>query len=132
MKETLNARVRRYRKLSHYSQAYVAEMVGLKASTYSQMERTGRFTCEMLLRLSNVLNVEPQVLLLGDESGEMEENNPTVPRKPEFKGALCKMELTLREYHMIDIFRHLNEEKKSLVSNYILDVFHTKNKKSTY
>jgi transcriptional regulator with XRE-family HTH domain len=127
MKETINARVRRYRKELHYSQAYVAEMVGLKTSTYSQMERTGKITCEMLLRLANVLNVSAAVLLLGEDCDKKEE---TYPKLPKFVNGLCTMEVSHREYKIIDIFRHLSVPKKTLVCDYILEVFHSKSKKS--
>ncbi len=130
MKETINARIRRYRKSLHYTQAYVAEMVGLKISTYSQMERNGRITCEMLLRLANVLNVDAAVLLLGEDYDKKEETYSPEPRYRKFENGLCTMKVSHREYKIIDIFRHLSVPKKTLVCNYILDVFHSKNKKS--
>ncbi len=67
MQETINQRIRRYRKKSGYTQEYVAKQLGEKISTYSQMERKGNITCEMLIKLTAVLDIDALTLLYGEK-----------------------------------------------------------------
>lgn len=67
MLETINQRIRFYRKEMMYSQAQVAQMLNLKMTTYSQMERKGNITCEILIKLTEILNVDALTLLYGEK-----------------------------------------------------------------
>ena len=70
MTETINERIARFRKLSNLTQAETAEKLGIKCSTYSQMERKGKISTDTLMRLSEVLGVSPFKLLYGDDRKE--------------------------------------------------------------
>lgn len=70
MKETINERIARFRKLSNLTQAETAEKLGVKCSTYSQMERKGKISTDTLMRLADVLGVSPFILLYGDDHKE--------------------------------------------------------------
>ena len=65
--ETINQRVKKYRKELFLSQADVAQMLDMKTSTYSQMERMGNITCETLLKLTEILKVDVLKLLYGED-----------------------------------------------------------------
>ena len=67
-KETVNQRIARYRKFRGFSQAELAMRIGMKSSTYSQMERGGNISTKRLLLIARELKVEPEVLLMGEES----------------------------------------------------------------
>lgn len=63
---TVNQRIRHYRKKLKYTQADVAEMLDMKTSTYSQMERIGNITCETLIKLTKNLKTDALTLLYGE------------------------------------------------------------------
>ena len=64
---TVNQRIAAFRKKLHYSQGAVAEMIGMKGSTYSQMERRGTVSAERLLKLARVFDIPPEMLLYDEE-----------------------------------------------------------------
>ena len=53
----INKRVVYYRKQKHLTQATVAERIGMKSSTYSQMERKGNITGEMIIKIAKIFEV---------------------------------------------------------------------------
>ena len=63
MSETINQRIALYRKLANLTQTEAAEKMGMKCSTYSQMERKGSISTERLLALADIFGVKPDVLL---------------------------------------------------------------------
>ena len=63
MDKLINQRIALYRKMANLTQTEVAEKMGMKCSTYSQMERKGSISSERLLTLSKILGVNPEMLL---------------------------------------------------------------------
>ena len=63
MDKSINQRIVLYRKMANLTQTEVAEKMGMKCSTYSQMERKGAINSERLLALSKILGVTPEMLL---------------------------------------------------------------------
>ena len=63
MSETISQRIALYRKLANLTQTEAAEKMGMKCSTYSQMERKGSISAERLLALADIFGVKPDVLL---------------------------------------------------------------------
>ena len=63
MDKLINQRIALYRKMANLTQTEVAEKMGMKCSTYSQMERKGSISSERLLTLSKILGVKPEMLL---------------------------------------------------------------------
>ncbi len=123
MEESINQRIRRYRKRAALTQSQLGEMLGIKTSTYSQMERKGKITCDVLLRLAKVLNVDATVLLLGENTFETESKDDNTPIQCPAKIRNSRTEeLTIREYNMIDMFRHLSEPKKRLACESIYNI----------
>ena len=64
--ETVNQRITRLRKAANLTQCEMAELLGLKETTYSQRERTGKIDSEFLIKLSeiNQLSIFPTDYLL--------------------------------------------------------------------
>ena len=67
MTETINERIARCRKLANLTQTETAEKMGMKCSTYSQMERKGSISTDRLLILAHIFNVSPNTLLFGTD-----------------------------------------------------------------
>lgn len=63
MDKSINRRIAIYRKMANLTQTEVAEKMGMKYSTYSQMERKGSISSERLLALSKILGVSTEMLL---------------------------------------------------------------------
>jgi len=70
MNETVNQRVVRCRRSCNLNQTTVAEKLGMKCSTYSQMERKGRITVDRLIKLAEIFGVSTEFLLSGEEENE--------------------------------------------------------------
>lgn len=64
--ETINQRIKK-RINAGYNQRQAAEALGLKTSTYSQMERKGNITTDMLLKLTVLFKTDERYLLFGEE-----------------------------------------------------------------
>lgn len=66
MRET-NKRIIAKRKKSGITQIEMAKRLGLKISTYSQMERSGKIYDEMLVKIADILDVDVRYFLYGEE-----------------------------------------------------------------
>ncbi len=114
--ETINARVARYRNEKKLTQQQVADKMGLKCSTYSQMERNGNITAEKLLLLEEVLDTPLGTLLYGQEVEFKAKKTilplgaPTIePPKPD------ELFLTNNEKNYIKILRNIPKEARNEV-----------------
>ena len=112
MKESINARIRRHRKAAHLTQSELGEMIGVKTSTFSQMERKGQITCDMLLRLANALKIDATALLLGENTCDKKDDDIDNPILIPPVKTTVNVDLTVREYNIIHAFRNLSEQKK--------------------
>jgi len=120
MEETVNQRIRRLRKRMGYSQKDVAKMLGLKTSTYSQMERIGKITSELLIKLTVILQTDALTLLYGD-------NKPKtiIPNINEFKkdidGIPFLVAQDIYEKFAVIAMRNLLPSSKQEVYEFIID-----------
>ena len=62
MDKSINKRVRIYRKRAGLTQNELAERLGMKGSTYSQMEREGNIPANRLLQIADVLGIEAVIV----------------------------------------------------------------------
>lgn len=106
-KKEINARIASIRKLRGYKQADIAEFLGLKTSTYSQMERNGNITGEMIIKIAKIFDIDPRIILCGEE--ETETPPPPDPIDPPIG------KLKNSEENIIKIIRNLNKEKHEMV-----------------
>ena len=60
---TVNQRVAIYRKMANLTQTEAAERLGMKCSTYSQMERKGHISVDKLIAIAAAFGIEPSILL---------------------------------------------------------------------
>lgn len=117
----INKRVVYYRKQKHLTQATVAERIGMKSSTYSQMEREGDISADRIVKLAEVFGIRPEWILLGEPQEKSEPDNsdvtlqqskPIIPEPEPF--VLTNMEMSI-----IKIIRNLKKKEKEEVINFI-------------
>ena len=84
---TVNQRVAIYRKMANLTQTEAAERLGMKCSTYSQMERKGHISVDKLIAIAAAFGIEPSILLRDPMELTSEQSRPVVqpaaPAKPE-------------------------------------------------
>ena len=66
MTETINHRIRRFRLQNKYTQRELGELLGLKCSTYSQMERVGKINSDIIIKLCEIFDTDALTLLYGE------------------------------------------------------------------
>ena len=133
MSYTINQRVAIYRKMANLTQTEAAERLGMKCSTYSQMERKGNISVDKLMAIAEVFGVSPAVLLRAPmelQSSQPaaapaepapEKPAPTVLREPTFTpSSRPPFVITRNEENMLTILRNLPkadlEEVRSLIN----------------
>ncbi len=134
MGETINQRIAIYRKLANLTQAQTAEKLGTKCSTYSQMERKGKISAQMVLKLAEIFNVHPNLLLYGEEpyivpvEPKISDTELKQPKKPPFPPPKPITVLTNSEENIIKIIRNVSKEDKADIMAYIEKIY-KKNRK---
>lgn len=68
MANEVNERIKMYRKEKKLTQGELAKIIGVKTSTYSQMEREGNITVDMALKIAEVLGIDPNLIIYGKET----------------------------------------------------------------
>ena len=118
--ETINQRVRKYRKDLFLNQSDVAQMLGMKTSTYSQMERMGNITCETHLKLTKILKVDVLKLLYGEDiqKKEMKDINEF---KADIDGVGMIVAQDVYEKFAVIAMRNLSQPLKQEIYEFILD-----------
>ncbi len=127
MDNNVNARIREMRKKRGYTQAELGERVGLKCSTYSQMERNGKISVEMAIKLADVLEVERDYITYGKSpSKELKFThteqtilpaNDTQSFLNQIKNGEEQLILSVKEKNIIKNFRSLSEaDKKEILA----------------
>ena len=126
MGSKINHNVASCRKLAELKQSDVAELLNIKTSTYSQMERKGNITGDMILKLAELFKVHPNVLLYGTEYVEEEKKDeenlvlsePFTPPVPEPTSSSITV-LTNSEENIIKIIRNLSKSDRDEVYSFI-------------
>ncbi len=73
MANEINERIKKYRKERKLTQGELAAKIGVKTSTYSQMEREGNIKVDMALKIAEALNVDPNLIVYGEPNTPDEE-----------------------------------------------------------
>ena len=108
MSQTINERIIIARKLANLTQAEVAERLDMKSSTFSQMERQGKISSDMILKLSEILNVKPMYLLCGETNNELLKESDIFPKKEQNTSFV----LSRQEENIIKIMRNLKKDAR--------------------
>ncbi len=123
MKSGVNNRIKEARKKRHYTQAQVAELMGLKCSTYSQMERNGSISVEKAIKLAKILDVDSNYIIYGEEKTNNKIDFSPIPKTvlslnnnqtffEQIKKGEDQIVLTIKEKNIIKNFRSLKESDK--------------------
>lgn len=123
MSKEINKRLAYYRKLSGYSQTQLAEILGMKISTYSQRERTGQLTAGFIIQVSQIFGVDPSVILTGKEGVKFPVNEDD--RNDEDNGVI-PFYLDNKEKEMLTLWRNLSSTQKREVFAFAYNVFKKK------
>ena len=125
----VNKRIKEARKKLHYTQGQVAEYMGMKCSTYSQMERKGSISVERAKKLAEILDTDPDYIIYGEQKSNSIDFSPekTVDlplNDPQdflekIKNGQEEIVLTNREKNIIKIYRELKENDKKDLWDYI-------------
>lgn len=139
----VNKRVKELRKKNGYTQSQMAELLGKKISTYSQMERTGKIPIHIIVQLSEILKVEvTDILGVEDKEANVSEvteaANPLIfdsvnsgainlnaPPTILFEPVEERLTLTNREENAIIMLRNLSVADREEIYRQI-KIFHDK------
>lgn len=66
----VNKKVKDLRKKNGYTQEQLAELLNMKTSTYSQMERSGKIPIHTAIDLADIFKMDVKDLLMVDDSAE--------------------------------------------------------------
>ena len=97
--ETINQRIARYRRAVGLTQKDMARLLGSKSSTYAQKERCGEIDFGFVLKVAEILGIDPVVLFLGEKEW--------VPVSPAFN-------LSNQEESLILMLRKMKERYRNL------------------
>lgn len=122
--ETINQRITRIRKSKKITQKEMAERLGMKESTYSQMERQGNISAQTLLSIAAVLEVDINLLLYGEEGMvQPEKAEPIVLEQRRFELKFEENDDTPKPVTKFDVavetFRSFNREQQAQVYDLI-------------
>lgn len=122
--ETINQRITRIRKSKKITQKEMAERLGMKESTYSQMERQGNISAQTLLSIAAVLEVDINLLLYGEEGlVPPEKAEPIVLEQRRFELKFEENDDTPKPVTKFDVavetFRSFNREQQAQVYDLI-------------
>ena len=129
MNLSVNDRIKEARKNKNYSQEQVGDFIGMKCSTYSQMERKGSISVEKALKLAEVLEADPYYIIFGKPKEELIDFSPVNPEmlavnSPSnfiemIKNGEDELVLTHNEKNFIKNFRHLKPKDRDDVIKYL-------------
>ncbi len=120
---SINKRIMKCRRDRLLTQGETAKYLGIKVSTYSQMERNGHITAERLKSLAELFNVDIYYLLYGENKSQtVTEIMEVTPKKYLFLEDISSAELKL----MKNILFHLTRDKRTCVYQFALDILNKK------
>lgn len=137
MDKEINARIKHYRNLKKMTQEELGMALGMKCSTYSQMERRGKITVDMAKAIAKILDVDSDVIIYGnpidftpietpplilEDSGKSNMFfSPAENKEPEITVSYKSGDLTLSvmEELIISRFRDMDSKEQQKFIDYI-------------
>lgn len=137
MAYTINQRVAIYRKMANLTQTEAAERLGMKCSTYSQMERKGNISVDKLMAIAEVFGVNPAVLLRDPmdlqaetESAEAAYKAPTAMRPLDsIPAARPAFVTTKNEENLLTVLRNLPKADVEEIRSFINEKYQNSKRK---
>lgn len=132
----INRKVKELRIKKGLTQARVAELLGMKTSSYSQMERMGNIPVQRILNLAAIFEVDPlEILNAGKNSAlnvQTDDNNKAVLNQPPAKieqDDTEKFILTNREKNAIIMLNNMKAADRERIYAMIKELHDKKYKK---
>lgn len=140
MTDSINERIRKYRISKKLKQSELGEKLGLKCSTYSQMERKGTISVEMALKIAKILEIDPALIIYGNETEDKLEFTPIKPQKVTANAPMTVIdgiygevkkketesefpfELSNTEKNIISIYHNLSKPKQRQIREFIDEI----------
>ncbi len=140
MDKDINRRIREYRKLRKMTQEELGKALGMKCSTYSQMERKGKITVSMATKIAEILDVDSDIIMYGEKQtpfpfepvitpplnlGDPSKNDPFgTPTEPEVIVGYKYGDITLSvmEELIIKRFRDLSPEEQKKFAEFVTNL----------
>lgn len=137
MSDSINQRIALYRKLANLTQTEAAEKLGMKCSTYSQMERKGSISADKLIALADIFGVTPETLLYDPPARRYLNFTPNeslgreVVRQPEpaITADPSYFVVTHKEESIVKILRNLPRDDYEEIIGLINEKYQTSKKK---
>ena len=137
MTEALRKRIVHYRKAAGYTQENLAELLGMKPSTYSQKEKHGTIDCELAVIMADLFKVDIFAILFEESEAEkrrkayektvvIEKLVPETKPQIDVTVTVDQRTLTIREKNHLDVLQRLNNKEKTTVFQYAYDIFNGK------
>lgn len=108
---SINKRLKTLRLEKNYTQLKMSELLGIKVSTYSQMERKGLIPSTTLKNICEILNVSADFLLCGKITSSQNTDNLSFER---LSGALIKA-LEEKNHNRYGFFNNVNETELKML-----------------
>lgn len=118
---SINKRIHHYRRLKGLTQKDMAELLGVKSSTYAQRENKGKIDCRTLIQIADILDVDIRLLLYGgideDQIYKRIERELHLKYKDYFA-------ITKKDLNFLKGFHSMSKKRQTAVLNYYLDVYY--------
>ena len=119
---TINEKIYDFRRSAHLTQTQLADLLGIKHSTYSQMERYGSVSVEMLTRIAAALGKSPTDFFEG-EPQTMNQPEPIVTGEGEIDFIM-----THNDRQIVKMYHFLPKEAKEKVMAFMNEQYHASRK----
>ena len=121
----INKRVNKVRKSKKLTQEDLAQKLGYKTSTYSQMERSGKIPCEMLVKIAEILETDVRYFLYGEDYPNKEKIIivRSKPRVEEPKTVETEEFRDEEERYLILTYRNLRPKEKQAAYSLFMQHF---------
>lgn len=121
MPDKINQRIKDAREKLGLKQYQVAQLLDMKESTYSQMERSGKINSERIVELSKILNVSTDYLLTGETPLDFSplDNSNSVLKEEPFYESEPQITLSQNEISIITILRNFPKNVREEVIDFI-------------
>ena len=119
----INEKIYDFRRSAHLTQTQLADLLGIKHSTYSQMERYGSVSVEMLTRIAAALGKKPSDFFETDPVG-MRQPEPVISNEGEIDFIM-----THNDRLIVKMYHFLPKESKEKVMAFMNEQYHAARKK---
>lgn len=119
----INENIAAYRTIRGYKQSDIADILDMKQSTYSQMERKGNIPAITLWKISKILDIPMEMFFTKNSLMEPIDNPLVVDKEKEVDPF---RPLNNKEKNAITILRNFSKPKQDEVYNLILKIYRRK------